>query len=297
MESAFSDPIHAILYMSFMVRSDTFSLSRHMNMILVCYQILSCGGLSYMWIGVSGSGAVEEANKITAQGMCILKARAVGKGQVRPTVAAPNFFSDARFCFLLQKPVHTIKTLNKYIPMAALLGGMAIGELLSLPRCPGRDCSVLVLADSNFLRCSHHRRRLHGRHRQRHRLVAGRHHYLRVRAPTLPPPTFLNCCTGTMNKFTPKLETTSPRCGLSKCWSSAPSAATPTPSIPPRCTARISVFCRIKIWTFVFVRRGEHDVASLGRRRITRPPPLAPHRASILFCIHSCTSAAAPRHC
>jgi preprotein translocase subunit SecY len=104
-----------------------------MKMMLVCYQILSCGGLSYMWIGVSGSGAVEEANKMKAQGMFLQSARATGKNQVRFTVAAENMFSEARFCFHLQTPHYTIHTLNKYIPMAALLGGMAIGELPSRP--------------------------------------------------------------------------------------------------------------------------------------------------------------------
>jgi len=88
MESAFSDPIHAILYMSFM--------------------ILSCGGLSFMWIGVSGSSPKEEAKKMQAQGMCLAGARATAKHQADD---------------------YTVKVLNKYIPMAALLGGMSIGVL------------------------------------------------------------------------------------------------------------------------------------------------------------------------
>jgi preprotein translocase subunit SecY len=61
-----------------------------MKMMLVCYQILSCGGLSFMWIGVSGSSPKEEAKKMQAQGMCLAGARATAKHQVRPTVSAEN---------------------------------------------------------------------------------------------------------------------------------------------------------------------------------------------------------------
>jgi len=88
MESAISDPLHAILYMSFM--------------------ILSCGGLSYMWISVSGSSVKEEVQKLQAEGMSIAGSRATSANQTD---------HYARWM------------LNQYIPTAALLGGMAIGVL------------------------------------------------------------------------------------------------------------------------------------------------------------------------
>jgi hypothetical protein len=86
MESALADPIHAIIYMSFM--------------------ILSCGGLSYMWISVSGSSVKEEVQKMQAEGFHLASSRATRVGQ-----------TDS----------YAIAVLQKYIPTAALLGGMAIG--------------------------------------------------------------------------------------------------------------------------------------------------------------------------
>ena len=86
MESALADPIHAIIYMAFM--------------------ILSCGGLSYMWISVSGSSVKEEVQKLQAEGYHLSGSRATKVGQTDQ---------------------HAINTLQKYIPTAALLGGMAIG--------------------------------------------------------------------------------------------------------------------------------------------------------------------------
>ena len=88
MESALSDPLHALLYMSFM--------------------ILSCGGLSYMWISVSGSSVKEEVQKMQAEGMSVAGSRATGGNQTDH---------------------YARKILNRYIPTAALLGGMAIGVL------------------------------------------------------------------------------------------------------------------------------------------------------------------------
>jgi len=88
MESALADPIHAIIYMAFM--------------------ILSCGGLSYMWISVSGSSVKEEVQKLQAEGYHLSGSRATKVGQTDQ---------------------HAINTLQKYIPTAALLGGMAIGVL------------------------------------------------------------------------------------------------------------------------------------------------------------------------
>ena len=88
MESALSDPLHALLYMSFM--------------------ILSCGGLSYMWISVSGSSVKEEVQKMQAEGMSVAGSRATSSNQTDH---------------------YARKILNRYIPTAALLGGMAIGVL------------------------------------------------------------------------------------------------------------------------------------------------------------------------
>jgi protein transport protein SEC61 subunit alpha len=88
MESALSDPLHALLYMSFM--------------------ILSCGGLSYMWISVSGSSVKEEVQKMQAEGMSVAGSRATSGNQTDH---------------------YARKILNRYIPTAALLGGMAIGVL------------------------------------------------------------------------------------------------------------------------------------------------------------------------
>jgi protein transport protein SEC61 subunit alpha len=86
LESALSDPLHALLYM--------------------CFMVLSCGALSYSWIGVSGSNVKEEVEKMQNEGMYIEGSRATSQNQTD---------HYAKWYF------------NQYIPTAALLGGMAIG--------------------------------------------------------------------------------------------------------------------------------------------------------------------------
>ncbi|KAL9650737.1 hypothetical protein ABK040_001791 [Willaertia magna] len=79
----FADPIHALLYIAFMLGS--------------------CAFFSSIWINVSGSSSRDVANQLKSQGLILVGHR--------------------------DEPKEMIKTLDKYIPIAAAFGGLCIGAL------------------------------------------------------------------------------------------------------------------------------------------------------------------------
>jgi hypothetical protein len=82
-----------------------------------------------MWIGVSGSSAAEVADSLSKQNMFVSGSKATKSYQVQcSALLCKRSFSRVYFGCVLQANSYTIKTFNRYIPTAAILGGMSIGE-------------------------------------------------------------------------------------------------------------------------------------------------------------------------